>query len=66
MRPFDFIDLGDRVVVQLRGRRHRAARREAASSRGCSRSSCCATGKVVSIQDYSTRGAALAAAGVKR
>ena len=65
MRPFDFIDLGDRVVLQLRGR---GIGRLGAKGffprlfqivvlRG---------GKVVSIKDYSTRDEALAAAGVKR
>lgn len=65
MRPFDFIDLGDRVVLQLRGR---GIGRLGAKGffprlfqivvlRG---------GKVVSIKDYSTRNEALAAAGVKR
>jgi ketosteroid isomerase-like protein len=65
MRPFDFIDLGDRVVLQLRGR---GIGRLGAKGffprlfqivvlRG---------GKVVSIKDYSTRGEALAAAGVKK
>lgn len=65
MRPFDFIDLGDRVVVQLRGR---GIGRLGAKGffprlfqivvlRG---------GKVVSLKDYSTRHEALAAAGVKR
>lgn len=65
MRPFDFIDLGDRVVVQLRGR---GIGRLGAKGffprlfqiivlRG---------GKVVSLEDYSTRAEALAAAGVKR
>ena len=65
MRPFDFIDLGDRVIVQLRGR---GIGRLGAKGffprlfqiivlRG---------GKVVSLEDYSTRAEALAAAGVKR
>jgi ketosteroid isomerase-like protein len=65
MRPSDFIDLGDRVVLQLRGR---GIGRLGAKGffqrlfqiivlRG---------GKVVSIKDYSTREEALAAAGVKR
>ena len=65
MRPFDFIDLGDRVVVQLRGR---GIGRLGAKGffprlfqiivlRG---------GKVVSLEDYSTRDEALVAAGVKR
>lgn len=65
MRPFDFIDLGDRVVLQLRGR---GIGRLGAKGffprlfqivvlRG---------GKVVSIKDYSTRDEALAAVGVKR
>jgi ketosteroid isomerase-like protein len=65
MRPFDFIDLGDRVVVQLRGR---GIGRLGAKGffprlfqivvlRG---------GKVVSLKDYSTRDEALAAAGVTR
>jgi ketosteroid isomerase-like protein len=65
MRPFDFIDLGDRVVVQLRGR---GIGRLGAKGffprlfqivvlRG---------GKVVSLKDYSTRHEALAAAGVRR
>jgi ketosteroid isomerase-like protein len=65
MRPSDFIDLGDRVVLQLRGR---GIGRLGAKGffqrlfqiivlRG---------GKVVSIKDYATREEALAAAGVKR
>lgn len=65
MRPFDFIDLGDSVVLQLRGR---GIGRLGAKGffprlfqivvlRG---------GKVVSIKDYSTRDEALAAVGVKR
>jgi ketosteroid isomerase-like protein len=65
MRPFDFIDLGDRVVLQLRGR---GIGRLGAKGffprlfqivvlRG---------GKVVSLKDYSSRDEALAAAGVKR
>jgi ketosteroid isomerase-like protein len=65
MRPFDFIDLGDRVVLQLRGRGiGRLGARgffprlfQIVVLRG---------GKVVSIKDYSTRGEALAAAGVKK
>jgi hypothetical protein len=65
MRPFDFIDLGDRVVLQLRGR---GIGRLGAKGffprlfqivvlRG---------GKVVSLKDYASRDEALAAAGVKR
>lgn len=65
MRPADFIDLGDRVLVQVRGR---GIGRLGAKGffqrlfqivvlRG---------GKVVSIQDYASREEALAAAGVKR
>lgn len=65
MRPFDFIDLGDRVVLQLRGRGiGRLGARgflprlfQIVALRG---------GKVVSIKDYATRAEALAAAGVKR
>jgi ketosteroid isomerase-like protein len=65
MRPFDFIDLGDRVVLQLRGRGiGRLGARgffprlfQIVVLRG---------GKVVSLKDYSTRGEALAAAGVKK
>ncbi len=65
MRPSDFIDLGDRVVFQVRGR---GMGRLGAKGflqklfqivvlRG---------GKVVSIKDYASRDEALAAAGVKR
>ncbi len=65
MRPSDFIDLGDRVLFQVRGR---GMGRLGAKGflqklfqivvlRG---------GKVVSIQDYASREEALAAAGVKR
>jgi hypothetical protein len=65
MRPFDFIDLGDRVVLQLRGRGiGRLGARgffprlfQIVVLRG---------GKVVSLKDYSSRDEALAAAGVKR
>ena len=65
MRPFDFIDLGDRVVLQLRGRGiGRLGARgffprlfQIVVLRG---------GRVVSLKDYSTRAEALAAAGVKR
>ena len=65
MRPSDFIDLGDRVLFQVRGR---GMGRLGAKGflqklfqivvlRG---------GKVVSIKDYASRDEALAAAGVKR
>lgn len=64
MRPADTIDLGDRVLVQLRGRglSRLGARGLVAQLfqivvlRG---------GKVVSIQDYPRRSDALAAAGLK-
>jgi len=65
MRPLDFLDLGDRVVYQLRGRAiGRLGARgilfprlfQIAVVRGS---------KVVSMQDYSTRADAYAAAGLK-
>jgi ketosteroid isomerase-like protein len=64
MRPADTIDLGDRVLVQLRGRGlSRLGARgffaqlfQIVVLRG---------GKVVSIQDYPRRSDALAAAGLK-
>jgi ketosteroid isomerase-like protein len=65
LRPFDFIDLGDRVVFQLRGRAiGRLGARgflfqrlfQIVALRG---------GKVVSLHDYPTRAAAYAAAGLK-
>ena len=64
MRPADTIDLGDRVLVQLRGRG--LAR---LGARGffaqLSQIVVLRGGKVVSIQDYPRRSDALAAAGLK-
>jgi ketosteroid isomerase-like protein len=65
MRPSDFIDLGDRVLLQVRGRGiGRLGARgffprlfQIVVLRG---------GRVVSIQDYASREEALVAAGVKR
>jgi ketosteroid isomerase-like protein len=65
MRPLDCIDLGDRVLLQVRGRGiHRLGAKgffprlfQIIVLRG---------GKVVSIKDYASRDEALAAAGVKR
>jgi ketosteroid isomerase-like protein len=65
MRPADFIDLGDRVLLQVRGRgMGRLGAKgffqrlfQVVVLRG---------GKVVSIKDYASRDEALAAVGVKR
>lgn len=65
MRPSDFIDLGDRVLFQVRGRgMGRLGAKgflqrlfQIVALRG---------GKIVSIKDYASRDEALAAAGVKR
>jgi ketosteroid isomerase-like protein len=65
MRPANFIDLGDRVLVQVRGRgMGRLGAKgffqrlfQVVVLRG---------GKVVSIKDYASREEALAAVGVKR
>jgi ketosteroid isomerase-like protein len=65
LRPGDVIDLGDRVLVQLRGRRL-----ERLGARGLVprlfQIVVLREGKVASIRDYGRRDDALAAAGLKR
>ena len=65
LRPGEIIDLGDRVLVQLRGRRL-----ERLGARGfiprLFQLVVLRDGKVVSIRDYAKREDALAAAGIKK
>jgi hypothetical protein len=64
LRPFDFLDLGDRVVMQLRGR---GIGRLGAKGGFFPRLFQIVTlrdGKVVAIHDYSSRAEAYAAAGL--
>jgi ketosteroid isomerase-like protein len=65
MRPFDFIDLGDRVVYQLRGRGIGRLGAKGAFFPRLFQIMVLRDGRVVSIHDYAGRAAALAAAGLK-
>jgi ketosteroid isomerase-like protein len=65
MRPADFIDLGDRVLLQVRGRGMGRLGAKGFFQR-LFQIVVLRGGKVVSIQDYASREEALAAAGVKR
>ena len=65
MRPFDFIDLGDRVVFQLRGRGIGRLGAKGGLFPRLFQIMVLRDGRVVSIHDYSGRAAALAAAGLK-
>ena len=65
MRPSDFIDLGDRVLFQVRGRGMGRLGAKGFLQR-LFQIVVLRGGKVVSIKDYASRDEALAAAGVKR
>lgn len=63
LRPFDFLDLGDRVVMQLRGRGIGRLGAKGFFPR-LFQIVTLRDGRVVSIHDYSTRADAYAAAGL--
>jgi ketosteroid isomerase-like protein len=65
LRPGEMIDLGDRVLVQLRGRRLERLGAKGFIPR-LFQVVVLRDGKVVSIHDYATREDALAAAGIKK
>jgi ketosteroid isomerase-like protein len=65
LRPGDVIDLGDRVLIQLRGRRLERLGAKGLIPR-LFQIVVLRDGKVVSIRDYGRREDALAAAGLKR
>lgn len=65
MRPFDFLDLGDRVVYQLRGRAIGRLGAKGVLFPRLFQVMVVRGGKVVSMHDYSTREAAFAAAGLQ-
>jgi len=65
MRPLDFLDLGDRVVYQLRGRAIGRLGARGFLFPRLFQITVVRGGKVVSMQDYSTRADAYAAAGLK-
>jgi len=65
MRPSDFIDLGDRVLLRVRGRGMGRLGAKGFFQR-LFQIVVLRGGKVVSIKDYASRDEALAAAGVKR
>ena len=64
MRPSEFLDLGDRVLVQLRGR-HMSRLGAKGMFPRLFQIVVVRGGRVSSIQDYPNREAALAAAGLK-
>jgi ketosteroid isomerase-like protein len=64
MRPSDFIDLGDRVVLQVRGRAVQRLGAKGLLFPKLFQIVALRDGKVASIQDYPTRAAAYAAAGL--
>jgi ketosteroid isomerase-like protein len=64
LRPSDVIDLGDRVLVQLRGRRLERLGAKGVFPR-LFQIVVLRDGKIVSIRDYGRREEALAAAGLK-
>ena len=65
MRPFDFLDLGDRVVYQLRGRSIGRLGAKGIFFPRLFQIMVLRGGKVVSLHDYPSRGDAFAAAGLK-
>jgi ketosteroid isomerase-like protein len=64
MRPLDFVDLGDRVVYQLRGRAIGRLGAKGFFFPRLFQTMVVRGGRVVSIQDHPTRAAAYAAAGL--
>jgi len=65
MRPTDFIDLGDRVVYQLRGRALGRLGAKGIFFPRLFQITVLRGGKVVSMHDYPSRADAFAAAGIK-
>jgi ketosteroid isomerase-like protein len=66
LRPHDFLDIGDRVVFQLRGRAIGRLGAKGFLFQRLFQIVVVRGGKVVSLQDYPDRGSALAAAGLKK
>lgn len=66
LRPFDFLDLGDRVVFQLRGRGIARLGAKGVLFQRLFQIAVVRGGKVVSMHDYPNRATALAAAGLKK
>lgn len=66
LRPFDFIDLGDRVVFQLRGRAIGRLGARGFLFQRLFQIVVVRGGKVVSLQDYGDRATAYAAAGLNK
>ena len=64
MRPFDFVDLGDRVVYQLRGRSMGRLGAKGFFFQRLFQIAVVRGGRVVSMQDYPSRESAYAAAGL--
>lgn len=64
MRPHDFVDLGDRVVYQLRGRAMGRLGAKGFFFQRLFQIAAIRGGKVVSMQDYPSRDSAYAAAGL--
>jgi ketosteroid isomerase-like protein len=65
LRPYDFLDLGDRVVMQLRGRGIGRLGARGGFFPRLFQIMTVRDGRVVSIHDYSSRADAYAAAGLK-
>lgn len=65
MRPYDFVDLGDRVLYQLRGRAMGRIGAKGFFFQRLFQVTVVRGGKVVSMHDYSSRADAFAAAGLK-
>ncbi|MGH2973035.1 MAG: nuclear transport factor 2 family protein [Gaiellaceae bacterium] len=66
LRPFDFLDVGDRVVFQLRGRGIGRLGARGFIFQRLFQIVVVRGGKVVSLQDYPNRATALAAAGLTK
>ena len=66
MRPFDFLDMGDRVIFQLRGRGIGRLGARGFLFQRLFQIVVVRGGKVVSLNDYPDRATALAAAGLKK
>ncbi|MDE3025042.1 MAG: hypothetical protein KGI93_05665 [Acidobacteriota bacterium] len=66
LRPHDFLDLGDRVVFQLRGRGIARLGAKGFFFQRLFQIVVVRGGKVVSLHDYPSRATALAAAGLKK
>lgn len=66
LRPHDFLDLGDRVVCQLRGRGIGRLGAKGVFFQRLFQIVVVRGGKVVSLHDYPDRATALAAAGLKK